>query len=55
MPATPTHDGKNHTIEITPACLASRQAKKVVLIAFLAKLHGWSRKNSLTLPENHYQ
>jgi hypothetical protein len=32
--------GKNHTNEITPACLASRQAKEVVLTAFFGKLRG---------------
>jgi LPPG:FO 2-phospho-L-lactate transferase len=33
---------ENHTNEITPACLASRQAKKVVLAAWLSKLRGKS-------------
>jgi len=32
--------GKNHINEITPVCLASRQAKKVVLTAFFVKLCG---------------
>src|ERR1700679_1322512 len=36
----PSRDGENHTNEITPACLASRQAKKVVLAPWLCKLRG---------------
>src|ERR1700678_3595570 len=36
----PSRDGENHTNEIAPACLASRQAKKVVLAPWLSNLRG---------------
>src|SRR5580692_6037977 len=41
----PSRDNENHTNEITPACLASRQARKVVLATWLSKLHDKFFKN----------